>query len=164
MQPDSVSGENAYSQALTHTLLLSTSRLLGNAHCLMTIFLSLFSHTQRITHPHKHKSNFHAQAVAVQVGGGHWHYVKLQLAWVLFLLAAKSPANQALIEHLTRTVVVPLAQQLANEEAFYASEEAFTALTVSLCVVFVLVICDSEEAFIGENLCVMLMCTSRRNS
>jgi len=66
------------------------------------------------------------------VGSGPWHFVKLQLAWVLFLLAAKSPANQDLIKHLTRTVVLPLAQQLANAEAFYASDEAFTALTVRI--------------------------------
>jgi hypothetical protein len=70
------------------------------------------------------------QAIAATIGGGPWHYVKLQLAWVLFLLAAKSPANRSLIEHLMRTMVAPLAQQLANAEAFYASDEAFNALTV----------------------------------
>lgn len=68
------------------------------------------------------------KSVAKAVGEGPWRAVKVQLAWLLFLLAAKSPANRELITKLERTILSPLAQQLANAERFYSSAVAAAAL------------------------------------
>lgn len=44
-----------------------------------------------------------------------------QLAWVLFLLSIKSPANRLIITQLRRTTLLPLAHQLDNAEASQSS-------------------------------------------
>lgn len=53
-----------------------------------------------------------AQDVARRVPDGPWRPLKVQLCWVLFLLAARSPANRELLLKLERTVVAPLAAQV----------------------------------------------------
>ncbi|KAL6747397.1 armadillo-type protein [Haematococcus lacustris] len=71
------------------------------------------------------------QAVACCLEDGVWRAVKVQLAWLLFLLAAKSAANRELLARLERSLVSPLAQQLANAEAFAASAQAAAASSSS---------------------------------
>ncbi len=56
--------------------------------------------------------------------------MKVHLSWLLFLLAVRTPANRDLIAKLERSVVTPIASQLANAEAFYASAEAAEAVAV----------------------------------
>jgi hypothetical protein len=97
-------------------------------HCIAASGLLIHPH-----HNYTHTRTIHTglQAVARTISDGPWRPVKTQLAWVLYLLAAKSAGNRELLLRLERTVVTPLAQQLANVEAFYASAAAAAAAVVA---------------------------------
>jgi hypothetical protein len=60
-------------------------------------------------------------AVSARVGGGSWRPFRLQVSWMLLLLAVKAPANRMLISKVERASIAPLATQLENAERCRAS-------------------------------------------
>lgn len=59
------------------------------------------------------------QPITAAVAEELWKPFKLQIAWMLLLLAAKNPNNRAIISKVQRTTLTPLAMQLENAERFY---------------------------------------------
>lgn len=59
------------------------------------------------------------QPITAAVAEGPWKPFKLQIAWMLLLLAAKNPDSRAIISKVQRTTLSPLAMQLENAERFY---------------------------------------------
>lgn len=78
------------------------------------------------------------------IAEGPWRPLKVQLAWLLFLLAARSETNRHLVSQMERSVVAPVAAQLANAEAFFASAEAAAALEVSQLAMVLVCVCASH--------------------
>lgn len=60
------------------------------------------------------------QSIRAAVPEGPWKPFKLQVGWMLLLLAAKSASNRAIISRVQRTTLTPLAMQLENAERYYA--------------------------------------------
>lgn len=58
------------------------------------------------------------QHISAHVAEGPWKPLKLQIAWILLLLAAKQLANRLSMAKLERTNITPLAQQLENAERY----------------------------------------------
>jgi hypothetical protein len=56
------------------------------------------------------------QRASARVADGPWRPFRLQLAWMLMLLAARAPANRMLIAKVERASIAPLATQLENAE------------------------------------------------
>jgi hypothetical protein len=70
------------------------------------------------------------QPVTATLPDSPWKPFRAQVAWLLLLLATKSPDTRALLGRLQRTMLAPLAAQLESAERFFAEAAAPDAAAV----------------------------------